>query len=373
MRILLILSLMLSSLGIARADWTVITVNGRRHVPIEDVATFYKMNRMASAKGFQLAAPGRSITGQAGGREVMINGVKYVLCFPIVERGGRTLISAMDVTKIIEPVMRPQKIKNAAAVRTVVLDAGHGGHDSGAVGPLGREKDATLDVVLRAKRLLESAGYAVKLTRSTDTFVPLEQRAAYANQFSNAIFVSVHFNKSNTSGGTGIETYCLAPRGVPSMDEESLSYSDLKLHPGHAHDAENVALATAVHWAMLRGSPLYDRGIKRARFLVIKNIKVPGILVEGGFMNNSLDSRMIAGPMYRQQLAQAIVNGINRYRQAVGSPAPSQVPSVAVSAPAASTPPDLSKYGVGAPPSRTRTSQEAVAQTVESLDASEKN
>lgn len=291
---------------------------GRRHVPIEDVATFYRLNTPAvEGNGFTLSGQGRTIKGRAGGREVFINNVKYVLCFPIISKGGRLLISAMDVTKIIEPVMRPGKIKNATAVRTVILDAGHGGHDSGARGPWGVEKEAALDVVMRARKLLQENGYNVRLTRMTDVFVPLEKRAAYANRYPNAIFVSVHFNKSKNAGGTGIETYALAPRGVPSMDEENLSYSDFKQYPGHARDPENIALATAMHSSMLRHLQLYDRGIKRARFVVIRDVQIPGVLLEGGFMNHPVDARRISQSQFRDSFAKAILEGVNRYRSAV--------------------------------------------------------
>ncbi len=261
----------------------------------------------------------------------------------MIQDGGTTLISAMDVVKIIEPILRPQKIKNATAVRTVVLDAGHGGHDSGARGPLGAEKDAALDVVLRAKRLLEAQGYTVKCTRTTDTFVPLEERARFANRFKNAIFISVHFNKSSTGGGTGLETYCLAPRGVPSMDEENLRYSDFVQYPGHARDAENTALATTVHASLVRNLGLTDRGIKRARFVVIKKISVPGILVEGGFMSGAPDYRLIATPSYRQKMAQCILEGVNRYQKAVNGEIQYQSPSAVVSATDPTSVPDLDR------------------------------
>ena len=243
------------------------------------------------------------------------------------QKGGRLLISAMDVTKIIEPVMRPGLIKNAHAVRTVILDAGHGGHDSGAKGQRGIEKEAALDVVLRAKRLLEQNGYTVRLTRSSDVFIPLEDRAAFANRFTNAIFVSVHFNKSGGGGASGIETFALAPRGVPSMDEENFSYSDLKLHPGHGQDAENIALATALHSSMLRHMRLTDRGIKRARFVVIRDIRIPGVLLEGGFMNHPVDGKLIASP--------------GRYRSAVSGETSYQAPSAVASATDKTSVPDL--------------------------------
>ena len=338
--------------AIAQSEWkwTVVMHDGRRYVPVENVSDFYRLNvPLVIGNSFTITGQGRTIKGQDGGHEVYINNVKYVLCFPIVSKGGRLLISAMDVTKIIEPVMRPGKIKNASAVRTVILDAGHGGHDSGATGPYGAEKEAALDVVLRAKALLQANGYNVRLTRSTDVFIPLEQRPGFANKFPNALFISVHLNKSNTVGGTGIETYALAPRGVPSMDEASLSYSDFNLYPGHAHDAENIALATAMHSSMLRHLRFYDRGIKRARFVVIKNLTIPGILVEGGFMNNPVDARQIAGSPYRDEFARAILEGVNRYRNAVAGEMQYFQPTAVVGATDSTTAPLIKRDPVPTP------------------------
>jgi N-acetylmuramoyl-L-alanine amidase len=324
------------------AAWQVIMVEGRRHVPVEDVSRFYQLPKPTkNGRFFEILGKGRKIKGEAGKREIFINNVKYVLCFPIRERNGSILISAMDVTKIIEPVMRPSLIKNAAPIRTVILDAGHGGHDSGAKGNRGIEKEAALDVVLRAKRLLEQNGYTVHTTRSRDVFIPLEDRAAFANKYPNAIFVSVHFNKSLGGGASGIETFALAPRGVPSMDEENFSYSDLKQHPGHARDPENIALATALHSSMLRQMRLYDRGIKRARFVVIRDIKIPGVLLEGGFMNHPVDGRLIASSQFRDAFARAILEGVSRYRSALSGRRDYQEPSAVASATDKSSVPDL--------------------------------
>jgi len=325
------------------ASWQVVMVEGRRYVPIEDVSRFYKLQPpVKNGRSFEMSTKGRKIRGEVGKREIFINNVKYVLCFPIRQKDGKILISAMDVTKIIEPVMRPSLIKNAAPIRTVVLDAGHGGHDSGAKGSKGIEKEAALDVVLRAKRLLEQSGYTVHLTRSRDVFVPLEERAAFANKFPNAIFISVHFNKSLTGGASGIETFALAPRGVPSMDEENFSYSDLKQHRGHARDPENIALATALHSSMLRHMRLFDRGIKRARFVVIRDIAIPGVLLEGGFMNHPVDGRMIASSQYRDAFARAILEGVSRYRNALSGQRDYQQPSAVANATDKSSVPSLS-------------------------------
>ena len=371
MRYVLVSFILLIWTSVSKADWNIVICDNRRYVPIEDVATFYKMSLpVAIGDRFRLSGPGRSIEGAGGGRDVYINGVKYALCFPIVSKDGRTLISAMDVVKIIEPILRPQKIKNPGPVHTVILDAGHGGVDSGATGPFGKEKDATLDVVLRTKKLLQESGYQVRCTRLSDVLIPLEKRAEFANRHANAIFVSVHFNKSNTGGGSGLETYCLAPRGVPSMDEENLSYSDYVQYPGHSHDPANIALATTVHAALVRNLGLTDRGVKRARFVVVRNIMIPGILIEGGFMSGTPDARLIASPEYRQRIAQCIMDGVDRYKQAMASEIPYQKPTAVVAATDPTSAPSLEKV---APLVGSKIEIESsVAQAQEALESSVK-
>ncbi|MGC1479301.1 MAG: N-acetylmuramoyl-L-alanine amidase [Chthoniobacterales bacterium] len=326
-----IFALLLMGFVSEAATWNVIKVGGRRYVPISDVAKFYRLGEDKSdRKTFKLSAEGREIRGTTGGRDLYINGVKYVLCFPMESRNGEVYLSAMDVTKIIEPVLRPGKIKDAERIKTIVLDAGHGGHDSGATGPLGLEKAYALDVVLRARELLLKDGYDVKLTRSKDVFVPLQERANFANKHDNALFFSVHFNKSSSSAATGIETYALAPRGVPSMDEENLSYSDFKENPGNAQDPQNVALAAAVHSAMVNNLQVPDRGIKRARFVVIKNIKIPGVLLEGGFMGSTRDAKLIASGEYRQKMAASILQAVRAFTRSVNGRVESAPPTLIV-------------------------------------------
>ena len=113
------------------------------------------------------------------------------------------------------------------------------------------------------------------------------------------------------------------------MAADGPSITDLTPCPGHQNDAENMALATAMHAAMVVRSRMWDRGIKRARFVVIRDIAIPGVLVEGGFQTNMNDARMIATPAYRQQMAASILQAVNNYRRAVGgqsAPAPAPMP-----------------------------------------------
>jgi len=300
------------------AEWTLMKISGRDYVPLDDVADFYglgKVQRVGNDAIMELGA--RNLKGSANSVEFYINRLKFNLSYPIAEQGGRLWLSRMDLTKVLEPVLRPSKIKGAERIDTIVLDAGHGGYDKGAPSSYGFEKDFALDVCQRARMLLTQAGYKVAMTRSSDVFVPLYDRVRFANQYSNALFISIHFNSGGA--GTGLETYTLAPRGVPSMMADGPRISDLDPCPGHVNDAENIALATATHAAMVMRSRMPDRGIKRARFVVIRDITIPGVLVEGGFLSNDSDARLIATPAYRQQLATSVVQAVQNYRRAVGT------------------------------------------------------
>ncbi len=300
------------------ASWTLMKISGRDHVPLEDVAEFYGLGALRRVGNDAMMEMGpRSLKGTAKSVEFYINRLKFNLSYPIAEHDGRLWISRMDLTKVLEPVLRPSKIKGAESIDTIVLDAGHGGHDKGATCSFGYEKDFSLDVARRARLLLTQAGYKVVMTRSTDIFIPLHERVRYANQYSNALFISIHFNSGGQ--GTGLETYTLAPRGVPSMMADGPRIGDLDPCPGHANDAQNIALATATHAAMVIRSRMFDRGIKRARFVVIRDITIPGVLVEGGFLSNSYDARLIATPAYRQQMASSLLQAVQNYRRAVGT------------------------------------------------------
>jgi N-acetylmuramoyl-L-alanine amidase len=318
-------ALLLAGLANGRAgDWNVVQVNGRDYIPFENLADFYGLKEVKRTdKEATLSSGVRSLRGSAGSPDFFINNLKFILSYPVVEHGGQLCLSRMDLVKLIEPVMRPSRIRNAEPIDTVVLDAGHGGHDNGALSTYGNEKSFALDTVLRAKEMLVAAGYRVILTRSDDTFIPLDDRVRIANQYPRAIFIAVHFNSGGW--GTGVETYSLAPRGVPSMMSDGPAVTDFVECAGNARDAENIALATASHAALVVKTRMFDRGLKRARFVVIRDIKIPGVLLECGFLSNPYDAKLVATPLYRQTLATAVVTAVQNYRKAVGS----QMPAVA--------------------------------------------
>ena len=322
-RILISFVMLIGCIAPIRAgDWAVCKLDGRDYLTMDNVAEFYGLSRVRRRVKEASASSGvRSVRATIGSPDFFINNLKFILSYPAIEHDGKVCISRMDLVKLIEPVMRPSKIKNAEPIDTVVLDAGHGGHDTGAMSLWGPEKTFALDVAVRAKALLQASGLKVVLTRRDDTFIPLDERVRIANQYKRAIFIAVHFNSGGW--GTGVEAFTLAPRGVPSMMSDGPSVSDLNDCRGNARDAENIALATATHAALVVKTHMFDRGLKRARFVVIRDITIPGVLIEGGFQSNPYDAKMIATPAYRQLLAQAILQAVDNYRRAVGA-APAQ-------------------------------------------------
>jgi len=176
---------------------------------------------------------------------------------------------------------------------TVVIDAGHGGHDRGGIpGQRVAEKDMTLDVGLRLRNILSANGYNVVMTRSSDVFVPLGARVAIANSYRNALFVCIHFNATPRSGASGIETYF--------------------------YSRDSLALASAIHYYVAGGAPTENRGVRRRGYYVLRKTNIPAVLVECGFLTNPAEAAYAQTASYRQRLAEEIAAGVRR-RNAVGS------------------------------------------------------
>ena len=176
---------------------------------------------------------------------------------------------------------------------TVVIDAGHGGHDRGGIpGQRIAEKDMNLDVAQRLRNVLAANGYRVVMTRDSDVFVPLPTRVAIANSYRNAIFVCVHFNSTQRRGAAGIETYFYGRDSLP--------------------------LASAVHYYVAGGAPSSNRGVRRRGYYVLRKTNVPAVLVECGFLTNPTEASYAQTASYRQKLADEIAAGV-RGRNSVSS------------------------------------------------------
>src|SRR5215468_7438797 len=153
------------------------------------------------------------------------------------------------------------------------------------------------------------------MSREGDYFVPLEVRAQIANRASNAIFVSIHFNASGDDpNATGFEIFSFTPRGAPSTSDGNVNANSFNMQPGSSVDAQSMALSACVYHSLLGHLPEYDRGIKRARFAVLRLTKVPAVLIEGGFLTEQGECKLIAQKDWRARLARAIGVGIESYR-----------------------------------------------------------
>src|SRR5215468_8685863 len=306
-----------ASSAIAADEWQVIKVNGHDYLTVDNISKFYGLPAEVVPSGarIQSETANHPLEFVSGSREAMINGARSWLCFPAIEQDGKTLVSRTDVAKTIEPLVRPHRVPNVGKVQTVVLDPGHGGHDKGQVSRYGAEKDFALDVARKLRPILQAKGFKVMMTREGDYFVPLEVRAKIANSARNSIFVSIHFNATNDDpNATGFEIFSFTPRGAPSTSDGTVAASSLKMQPGSSMDAQSLALSACIYHSLLGHIPEFDRGIKRARFAVLRLTKVPAVLIEGGFLTERGESKLIANKDWRAKLAGAISVGIENYR-----------------------------------------------------------
>ena len=294
--------------------WKVVNVDGREYVTGQSLQLFYRFSAHKVDGGQVLFwNPNLIIKGQVGSQELLVNNIKFVMSYPVLYQGGQALFSRLDVCKLIEPVIRPSYIGSSEVFDTIVLDAGHGGNDSGAKSVQGLEKDFALAMVLVVKEALLKRGFKVVLIRDDDTLVSEDSRVALANQTPESIFISIHFNEC-AEDESGIETFALAPQGSSSSDEGDFSNT---ARLGNQFDSENIALATAVHAQVVYRFKLVDRGIKRSRSTELTGLNRPGILFKGGFVTNKRECQLIASDQYRKALAEAIGDAVTNYRKAL--------------------------------------------------------
>ena len=177
----------------------------------------------------------------------------------------------------------------AANIKTVVIDVGHGGHDKGASAGLVYEKHLSFDVARRLEIYLKKKGFRTVMTRTRDKYISLPSRCYMANRQRGSVFVSIHFNEASRAGAKGIETFYAGSSGKD--------------------------LGSRVHGKMISATRAENRGLKWRGYYVLRNTKVPAILVECGFLSNSWERKRCLAPWYRQLVAQCIGDGILKYSE----------------------------------------------------------
>jgi N-acetylmuramoyl-L-alanine amidase len=300
------------------------------------------------------------VHGSAGGKTPATTGAAEVLPAPVpapaatLPEPSAGKLTRTKTTKgstkpdLVQPATTAQPTRDGLSTLTrtlglkigrIVIDPGHGGHDTGTIGPTGlMEKDLCLDVALRLGKIIQQKlpGADIVYTRSDDTFIPLEERTHIANEAKADLFISIHANSSPDHGARGVETYYLNLRGSPeamavAARENSVSQESI-------HDLEDVVkqiartekldeskeLAADVQDSLSRriqktARPVKNRGVRKAPFVVLIGADMPSILTEISFLSNPSDEQLLKKPEHRQRVAEGLYQGMETYLQNLNS------------------------------------------------------
>jgi N-acetylmuramoyl-L-alanine amidase len=273
---------------------------------------------------------------------------------------------------LIHPNSLPQPTRDGQSTLTralglkigrIVIDAGHGGHDTGTIGPTGlMEKDLCLDVALRLGKIIQQRlpGADIVYTRSDDTFIPLEERTNIANQAKADLFISIHANSSQDHAARGVETYYLNLKG--SAEAMEVAARENASSEQGVHDLEDLVkkiarnekideskefaedIQDSLAKRMQKASKtVKDRGVRKAPFVVLIGADMPSILTEISFLSNPADEKLLKQPEYRQRVAEGLYQGVASYLQSMNSMTLNMPGKSGPSRPAAVTPVEQSR------------------------------
>lgn len=280
----------------------------------------------------------------AGSSTILVNGQARQLERPVEFSNGALFVPVSFVKKDIGPIVgaAPREISiqpevpKKFTIKTIVLDPGHGGKDAGAMGRRyhTKEKYMALALALKVREILQAQGIKVIMTRSDDTFIPLERRAYIANHNGADLFVSVHINASRSRSLKGFECYFLSnatddnARALEAFENSSLKLGesataerskqldktlwDMTLTENRLESAE---LANHICDSVERSLATSNRGIRSARFYVLKYTNIPAVLVEAGYISNKYEELKIKDPKFLDRIAEAVSEGILNYKK----------------------------------------------------------
>ena len=317
-------ALLLAALSVLLCGGGAAAVRGVRRVFLKrqsrvdcrEAAIRYDLGAMRHLPGGGIEYRGRagSFSFEPSKHRLTVNGLRVEASFPVLAWNGSHYMSGIDFDAMLAPVFEPRNTLAGQRLVTVTIDPGHGGKDKGASGRFSHEKTIVLRIAARVAAILRACGYRVHLTRDTDRYVGLEERAAAHRRLRTDLFVSLHINSAKDPSIAGIECFSLTPAGALSTGNASGNTAAL---PGNARDTNNFRLAYQIQKALLRRTGAADRGLKRARFAVLRTLNAPGVLVELGFISNPAEERLLNTPAYQEKLARGIVEGIVCYRQSL--------------------------------------------------------
>lgn len=246
-----------------------------------------------------------------GSRRAELNRRTIWLNAPAAVKGDMPSIDAADAERLLSPFFTPPV--NTGGVVRVHIDAGHGGEDAGCISTQTSmmEKDLVLGLSMRVGELLSARGFDVTYTRTNDTFTTLSGRTTIVSNNCADAFVSIHANFAASDAARGIEIYTLPIAGMPATaSDASVSSAERK---GNAFDRESAILGYEVHRRMPGALDEGNRGLRHARYQVLRDASCPAILVEVGFLSNKSDAINLSSDWYRERIALAIADGVSAF------------------------------------------------------------
>jgi len=290
---------------------------GRDYVRLRDWASAnnFKLNWLQKDHEIELSNQAFKLVFTADSRLAKINDINVWLSFPIAIRQGVCYIGLLDLETLVEPIVFPRRNGGRRSIRVIALDPGHGGKDTGICNGAYQEKKYTLLLAQEVREQLKQAGLTALLTRTTDSLVGLTARSELARRRGADLFVSLHFNGTDIAKTQvkGVEVYCLTPAGANSTNARNIS-NGVAPAQGNHFDGRNALLAFLMQESLVKNLGAEDRGMRRARFEVLREAAMPAILIEGGFLSHPVEGRKIVDPAYRRQMAQSIVKGLLAYK-----------------------------------------------------------
>jgi len=334
------------------------SINGTQYLPLAKICDFYGIEYRSDSviNTAKLTKGSGRIVLMAGSQTVLVNGAQKKMDHPAVSSGGDIFVPVSFVknnfgvfssttvsARRTEAVERYEEATPPVTtdrpkiyeIKTIVLDAGHGGKDLGATGRRLRlkEKYLALSVVKKIKSILESRGIRVILTRKDDTFISLQRRADIANRAKADLFVSVHINASRSKSLYGFECYHLS-EATDDNARALEAFEDSPLRIGEDADIEHSRQLDKTIWDLMltenriESSELasyicdsveatganYTRGVRSAKFYVLKHTNMPSVLAEVGYLSNKAEEAKINDPKFMDKMAEALAGGILKYK-----------------------------------------------------------
>jgi N-acetylmuramoyl-L-alanine amidase len=306
--------LLASGLSPARA----VVINGQNYVSITDWAGGNGMKSVWLKRNdiLQTAGARDKLVFDVNSHYAEINGVQVALSFPVANQKGVAMVAQFDLDKTIRPLLYSGRYVKQRTIKTICLDPGHGGKDPGNRYGWHSEKTYTLLLANELAAQLKAAGFKVIFTRTKDTFVDLPVRPDIANRQHADLFVSLHFNaiESGRTTVSGAETYCITPVGASSSNAEGKG-ANYGATTANILEKNSLLLAYHVQASLVKNLGANDRGVRRARYAVLRDAEMPAILIESGYMTHPTEGKKIFTSAYRRQIATAIVKGIQAYQK----------------------------------------------------------